>query len=771
MTIDDHASPRLYPGITVSSTFTDLKDHRAALIKAIRAQELTDLAMENDSAKLLDVIDSSLRMVRHGSAYIGVISMKYGQTPKCKERNPENLSITELEFNEALRLGRPILLFIMGERHYGLKDHFETNNAKRKKLDAFRERAKKMTADSSVHRVYATFDSLEEFKERIGPSIAELRRHLDALSVPTGAKADEGRTSANPDPIPKPPSFYAEPAYIGSHNFIGRQAQLDVLSDWALPADPHTVLLFEAIGGNGKSMLTWEWTTQHATKVRTDWAGRFWYSFYEKGAIMADFCQRALAYITGQPPEQFHKKKTPELAEQLLHHLQARPWLFILDGLERVLVAYHRIDAAEVPDEDANRPTDKILGRDPCAAIRPENDDLLRALASVAPSKVLMSSRLVPRVLLNAAGQAIPGVQRVSLPGLRPADAEALLRSCGVSGESRAIQDYLTRNCDCHPLVIGVLAGLINGYLPDKGNFDAWADDPTGGGQLNLANLDLIQRRNHILKAGLDALSEKSRRLLSTLALLSEAVDYPTLCALNPHLPPEPEEVDEPQDFELRPWWGDMSDAAKAKAQQYYQVALQRRKEYEQTIEARLRSQEFLTARQELAITVRDLERRGLLQYDGHVKRYDLHPVVRAVASGELRAQERDQYGQLVVDHFSIQAHNPYDEAETLEDLRDGLHVVRTLLKMEHFEQAYNAYRGVLSDALFFNLEAYAEALSLLRSFFPKGWDTLPSAVNKKAGCYLATDAALALDSTDESREGFAALRAALLAYLEEANL
>jgi hypothetical protein len=38
--------------------------------------------------------------------------------------------------------------------------------------------------------------------------------------------------------------------------------------------------LFDAIGGSGKSMLTWEWTTEHATQVRADWAGRFWYSFY-----------------------------------------------------------------------------------------------------------------------------------------------------------------------------------------------------------------------------------------------------------------------------------------------------------------------------------------------------------------------------------------------------------------------------------------------------------------------------------------------------------
>jgi energy-coupling factor transporter ATP-binding protein EcfA2 len=617
----------------ISSTFADMKQHRAALIEAVVGEGLTAVAMESDAARPdVDVIDSSLRMVREASAYIGVISRKYGQTPECPKRNPGKLSLTELEFNEAQRLGRPTLLFIMGPKHPVIEADVELDAGKREKLNAFREWAKKMKPDSPVTRVYATFDSLEEFTRKAIHAAANLRRYLDAAPLPAPTA---------PDPIPAPPAFYAEPAYIGSHQFLGRQAQLDVLSDWAVPADAHPVLLFDAIGGSGKSMLTWEWTTKHATLVRADWAGRFWYSFYERGGIMADFCRRALAYITREPLDSFRKMKTPELGERLLRHLQARPWLLVLDGLERVLVAYHRFDAAKVPDEAANQPTDQIAQRDPCAAIRPEDDDLIRALAAAAPSKLLITSRLVPSALLNSASQPVHGVLRVSLPGLRPADAEALLRSCGVTGDSQAIQNYLKSHCDCHPLVTGVLASLINAYLPDKGNFDAWAADPDGGGRLNLANIDLIQKRNHILKAALDALPEKSRQFLSTLALLSEAVDYPTLSALNPHLPPEPKKVEEPNDPKTLPQWKRMSPAAQEQAQQEYQAAIQRREEYEQAVKARLQSPEFLSASRELANTVHDLERRGLLQYDSHARRYDLHPVVRGVAAAWLRPVEK----------------------------------------------------------------------------------------------------------------------------------
>jgi hypothetical protein len=89
MTTNNRPGPIQFQGVMVSSTFEDLSEHRSALIRAIKGQGLTDVAMENDSAKAgVDLIDSSLQMVRDSAAYVGIISHKYGQIPKCPGRNP-----------------------------------------------------------------------------------------------------------------------------------------------------------------------------------------------------------------------------------------------------------------------------------------------------------------------------------------------------------------------------------------------------------------------------------------------------------------------------------------------------------------------------------------------------------------------------------------------------------------------------------------------------------------------------------------------------------
>ena len=187
--VDSPTAPKQYSGVTVSSTFTDLIEHRAAVIKALQANGLYPVAMENDDAKPEgDVVDSSLQMVRDGSAYIGIISKKYGQIPPSLVKNPESLSITELEFNEAIKQNRPVLLFIMGKEHLVHEDEIELDPAKRIKLEEFKSNAKK--TESGLNRIYSVFNSLEDFTVKVNTSVARLKALLDTQNIqPTAISA------------------------------------------------------------------------------------------------------------------------------------------------------------------------------------------------------------------------------------------------------------------------------------------------------------------------------------------------------------------------------------------------------------------------------------------------------------------------------------------------------------------------------------------------------------------------------------------------------
>jgi tetratricopeptide (TPR) repeat protein len=175
--------PKVYRAIMVSSTFTDLEVHRREVIDAIQRFGFYPNVMEFSGARSdADVTDASLRMVRESVAYLCVIGHKYGQTPVDTDRNPKGLSITELEFNEARRLGKPTLLFLMADDHPVTKGDVEPEAKKQKKLDAFRKQAKRVDPGKGAERVYETFRSKDEFAKKAAIAIG-----LQAIQIAGGS--------------------------------------------------------------------------------------------------------------------------------------------------------------------------------------------------------------------------------------------------------------------------------------------------------------------------------------------------------------------------------------------------------------------------------------------------------------------------------------------------------------------------------------------------------------------------------------------------------
>ena len=524
-------------------------------------------------------------------------------------------------------------------------------------------------------------------------------------------------THHQPDPIPAPPLLYAVPLYVASHKFVGRRTQLSALDRWSA-TDGSPVLLIDAIGGAGKSQLAWEWLARRAKEDKGPWAGCYWYSFYEKGAVLDEFCIHALAYMTGTATSELRKLTFSALSGNLIQYLRLKPWIVVLDGLERVLAGYHRFDAAHISDDEADSLTDPVAARDPTAAVRGQDDEFLRLLAGADPSKFLITTRLLPRALTNQASRTIDGVKRMALPGLQVGDAEKLIRACGVIGTSSRIRAYLKSNCDSHPLVVGALAGLINRYLPARGNFDVWENNPAARGGIDLGKLDLKQKRNHILRAALDALTDQARSLLSKLALIYGAVDWDTLEAFNSY---DQDRMDSPE-----------------------------------------------TESRDLNETVSELEGSGLLQYDTACNVYDLHPVVRHVVVAQLKNDDKNDLGQRVADHFSQIPHDPFEKATSLDDVLNALRVVRALLVSGQIKKAYNFYYGDLANALAYNMNAAAETLALIRPLFPGGWATPPIELRSTNASNMSNVAGMALQEIGQFDEARVAFGAAVQAGIQE---
>jgi hypothetical protein len=146
-----------------------------------------------------------------------------------------------------------------------------------------------------------------------------------------------------------------------SRRLVGRERELALLTDWvARPASPvyrSPMLSLVAIGGMCKIALTWHFFTRIAAEEMRPPAGRLCWSFYERDAHFEAFVAHALAYCTGQTLGLVGKLDLGTQMDRLWQALNARPFLLVLDGLERILVAYNRLDAPRMRDDELDEET------------------------------------------------------------------------------------------------------------------------------------------------------------------------------------------------------------------------------------------------------------------------------------------------------------------------------------------------------------------------------------------------------------------------------
>jgi predicted phosphodiesterase len=594
-----------------------------------------------------------------------------------------------------------------------------------------------------------------------------------ALNRPAKAPA---RIADIDDNLPTlPPAFhYVRKPYVERQGFAGRATELALIDQWASGTD--AMLLFQAIGGMGKSMLTWHWLRTRATDVREDWAGRLWYSFYEQGADLNDFCVQALAYIRHESPKAFRGRRTLDLGDELRRELDTRPWLLILDGLERVLVAYNRAGKGHMTDEEAVVVRDDMgLDREPRDCFRPEDDDVLAMLAQASRGKLLASSRLTPIALMNESRQPIPGVMRVALEGLVPEDGELVLRNAGVIGDGWRMRRFLADNFDGHPLSVGAVAGQVMTFLEARGDFDRWMEHPRGGADPALIAKNLRGRQNHILSRAFDDLEDDAKALLGSIAMSNIELTLDVLRILNPKRPIEPKKIRRPREIEDadyldRKHWSlkhdrdhAQTDEARAAAQEkldtYRKQDLAKQTErydaYIAALPAWQQKADDADAWLEQILPV--LEARGLLQYDAAAGSLDMHPAIRHTALLGLSQDARSSTGSHVSDALSSRPAKPLEQARTRDDLTLAMTRVEALNAAGKLEDGWSLFRQSDLDDALSRLNYFHEQLELLQPYFTQGWEHGPTLLPE----HMRADA-LGLAATSLSQTGKPQLSCAL---------
>jgi tetratricopeptide (TPR) repeat protein len=655
----------------ISSTARDLPKHRDQVrLACLRADFDPRVIMENLPALDRDAIDASLRMVRDADVYLCILAYRYGTVPDGYE-----ISITEMEYNHAVELNKPRLVFFIHKDHPVLGGDVETGSGAAK-LEALKDRIGK-------RRVAAFFKTPEDLRAHALEALTNLSSELYKKGNDATARAVAQLHRSTSIPMPPEPYIAHPYTLLQTPDLIGRQTELNALTDWV--ANPGAqafgarVFCFVAIGGMGKSALTWKWFNQIASNEMKPLSGRLWWSFYESDASFENFLNRALCYVSAQSEDDVRRLERQECEAQLLRHLDGKRYLFVLDGLERLLIAYHRMDASYLADDDYDQQTANrvagAIGLPPSAAqsffgqhrLRQTTDPgagaFLQKLALVAKSRVLITTRLYPSALQMLDGRARPGCFAYFLPGLREADALDLWRAFKVSG-SRAELAPIFRSVAIHPLLVQALASEIANYRKAPGDFAQWrADHP----QFDPTSLPLVQSRTHILASALNGLSGEARDVLRTLVGFRMPATYPSLEAL-------------------------LVGADSA-----------------------------CVSVRELDRALTELEDRGLIGWDRAANRYDAHPIVRGVVWQLTDVKDQRAVYTALEAHFEPMTTPEWDQVETLADLTPAIERYHTLLGLGQYDDAFVLFRDRLSFATLYRLAAHRERIAWLERLFPEG--------------------------------------------------
>jgi hypothetical protein len=170
--------------VYLSSTYEDLKDYRSAVSDAIRSLGHVVIGTEYFGATEGTSLEKSLINVAAADIYVGLFAHRYGYVPESPD-NPEGLSITELEYRQAIKNNVPCFIFVLSDDVPRQPKFFDRGDQARKITELRQELLMRPTVG-----IFSTPDDLAAKVSKALGTITRLESASERFSERSGQQFD-----------------------------------------------------------------------------------------------------------------------------------------------------------------------------------------------------------------------------------------------------------------------------------------------------------------------------------------------------------------------------------------------------------------------------------------------------------------------------------------------------------------------------------------------------------------------------------------------------
>lgn len=204
--------------IYISSTYSDLTEYREAVYRALRRMGHDVIAMEDYVATDQRPLDKCLADMAACDVYVGIFAWRYGYIPN--QDNPDQKSITELEYRQAGKTGKPCLVFLLDESAPWLATSMDAVTGKGdegKRITEFRQ-------ELSQEKLLSFFKTPDELAGLVGTAVHNWEKENRQKEEPAaGPSAEHAPTVTTPTPQPREVTHHAFLAYADMDEEFVRQ--------------------------------------------------------------------------------------------------------------------------------------------------------------------------------------------------------------------------------------------------------------------------------------------------------------------------------------------------------------------------------------------------------------------------------------------------------------------------------------------------------------------------------------------------------------------